>query len=278
MGKLIITKAFIFSTLIFIIGCTTYPHSRKNSIRIKGSDTMLILVQRWAEYYMKNNPGISIYVEGGGTATGFSALIEGKADICSASRPLLSEEAKPMAEKFGNLGIAHLVAKDALSIYLNPNNPVKNLSVQALKDIFIGKIKNWKNVGGLNEKIIVIIRPPNSGTHLYFKDHILGGNSYTEDATVLPNTTMIVNTIIENPNAIGYGGIGYGSNLWHCSIDGVRPSEKNVRNDLYPITRYLNLYTIKKPVGEVKKFIDWVISPKGQRIVKEVGYISLWEN
>ena len=138
------------------------------------------------------------------------------------------------------------------------------------KNIFGGEITNWEDVGGLNENIMVIIRPPNSGTHLYFKDHILGGNSYTENSTVLPNTTIIVNTISENSNAIGYGGIGYGSSLRHCSIDGIKPSEKNIRNDLYPITRYLNLYTIKKPTGEVKKFIDWIISTQGQRIEKKL--------
>jgi len=245
-------------------------------VRIKGSDTMLILVTRWAEEYMKYKPNVSVYAEGGGTEKGVKALQKGKADICTASRPLQAQEARLLAEKYKYLGMSFLVAKDALSIYLNKNNPVKNLSPDNLKEIFKGEITNWNQVGGNNDPILVLIRSPNSGTHLYFKNHILDGEAYSEFAQIMPTTDDIVTAVSKNREAIGYGGIAYGPNVVHCKIDGVAPTEENVRNDSYPIIRYLYLYTTNTPRGEVKSFIDWVLKD-GQKIVKEVGYIPLWE-
>lgn len=237
---------------------------------------MLILNRRWAESYMTTHPGVSVYAEGGGTATGIQALIQGETDICAASRPLTSEEVKPLAEKYRNVGVSFLVAKDALSVYVNPNNPVKDLTLKQLKEIFSGTIENWQNVGGKDEHIKVFIRPPNSGTHLYFREHILDGEPYSESAVSVSTTTAIVDSVMNNPNAIGYGGIAYGPNVTHIQINGINPSDANVRYDLYPLSRYLYLDTIKKPRGEVRKFIDWVISPEGQKIVMDVGYIPLW--
>ena len=268
--------------LIFIamltLSCAYRAGSSPKIIRIKGSDTMLILTKRWAESYMTTHPGISIYPEGGGSATGIQALINGRVDICAASRPLTSDEVKPLTEKFGNIGISFLVAKDALSIYVNPDNPVKDITLKQAKEIFSGKIQNWKSVGGNDKPIKVFIRPQTSGTHLYFKEHILEGDEYGANAIPIPTTAAIVDSVLSNPNGIGYGGTAYGSKVVHCQINGINPSEENVHYDLYPLSRYLYFYTVKKPQGEVKRFIDWVISPQGQKIVREVGYISLWEN
>ena len=239
---------------------------------------MLILTERWAESYMTTHPGISVYTEGGGSATGIQALINGRVDICAASRPLTSDEVKPLAEKYGNIGISFLVAKDALSIYVNPANPVKDITLKQAKEIFSGKIQNWKSVGGNDELIRVFIRPQTSGTHLYFKEHILEGDEYGANAIPIPTTAAIVDSVLRNPNAIGYGGTAYGTEVTHCQINGINPSEENVRYDLYPLSRYLYFYTVKKPQGEVKRFIDWVIGAQGQEIVEEVGYIPLWTN
>ncbi len=225
---------------------------------------------------MAENSGTAIYTEGGGTAEGVKTLIAGKAEICTASRLLRSEEASSLAATHSTLGISFLVAKDALSIYLHPSNPVKDLTLKQLKEIFSGKITNWAAVGGNDESIIVITRPPNSGTYVYFKDRILEGESYSSSAESRPTTNTVVETISQNPNAIGYGGIAYGLDLMHSKINGISPSEESVRFDLYPITRYLYLYTINKPRGITKKFIDWILSPQGQRIVKSIGYIPLW--
>lgn len=277
-------RAFSLGVPIFIViaaltsNCAYRPDSSPKIIRIKGSDTMLILNRMWAESYMTTHPGISIYTEGGGSATGIQALIDGRVDICAASRPLNSDEVKPLAEKYGNIGISFLVAKDALSIYVNPANPVKDITLKQAKEIFSGKIRNWKSLGGNDEEIKVFIRPQTSGTHLYLKEHILEGDEYGANAIPIPTTAAIVDSVLRNPNGIGYGGTAYGSEVIHCQINGINPSEENVRYDLYPISRYLYFYTIKKPQGEVKKFIDWVVGPHGQEIVEEVGYIPLWTN
>jgi phosphate transport system substrate-binding protein len=271
------TKVMIFiGIVVFTLGCAYRPGTSQKIIRIKGSDTMLILTKRWAESYMTTHPGISVYAEGGGSATGVQALIRGAIDICAASRPLTSDEVKPLAEKYRSIGVSILVAKDALSVYVHPKNPVKDLTLKQLKEIFIGKIQNWNSVGGNDEQIKVFIRPQSSGTHLYFREHILEGAEYGQNAIPIPTTAAIVDSVLNNPNGIGYGGIAYGSKVVHIQINGINPSEENVRYDLYPLSRYLYFYTIEKPQGEVKKFIDWVIGAQGQEIVEEVGYIPLW--
>lgn len=225
---------------------------------------------------MLENPTISIYTEGGGTEKGVQALIDGQADICAASRPLRPHEARMLAEKYGKLGMSFLVAKDALSVYLNPQNTVQNLSINQLKHIFTGDITNWQRLGGPDEPIQVVLRPPNSGTFLYFQEHILDGEGYLKNAITLPTTRSIVNFVELDPAAIGYGGLAYGANIIHCKIDQVEPTVQNVQNDTYPIIRYLYLYTVDSPRGKTKDFIDWVLKA-GQHLVKKTGYIPLWE-
>lgn len=262
--------------ILIIAGCAGIRQQQVNVIRIKGSDTMLLLTTRWAEDYMKQHPAVSVYAESGGSALGFKSLIKGEIDICAASRPIQANEARQLAEQFGRIGMGFWVAKDALSIYLNPENPVTNLTLAQLKAIFTGEITDWEQVGGNKQPISVIIRSPNSGTYLYFKEHVLEGESYFPAAQTLSTTDAVVKAISENAGAIGYGGIAYGQNLIHCKINDVAPTEENVRNDTYPIVRYLYLYTIDTPRGEVKSLIDWVLK-EGQKIVKQVGFIPLWE-
>jgi len=244
-------------------------------IRIKGSDTMVTLAQGWAEKFMQQNTGVAVYVEGGGTATGIEALIKGNIEICTASRPLRPEEVQRLAKKQQNVGIAHLVAKDGLSVYLHPNNPVRSLTLAQVKGIYTGQITNWREVGGKDEAIVVLSRAPSSGTYLYFQEHVLDGQAYGVNAINMPTTAAIVHEIEKNPPAIGYGGLAYGENLVHCKINSVSPTAESVREDKYPIARYLYFYTIKKPEGIVKLFIDWVLSKDGQRVVKEIEYVPL---
>ncbi|MGD8305346.1 MAG: substrate-binding domain-containing protein, partial [Ignavibacteria bacterium] len=170
--------ALIYILILILLTSCSIKQRQVAVITIKGSDTMLELTQTLARRYMEENPGISIYVNGGGTAEGVRALIRGEIEICTASRTLRSQEAKLLAEYYGTLGMAFLVAKDALSIYLNKDNPVKNLSLEQLKNIYECKTRSWKELGGRDEPIIPVIRNPNSGTHLYFKEHILGGDEY----------------------------------------------------------------------------------------------------
>jgi len=238
---------------------------------------MIILADLWAEEYMKANPGISVYADGGGTATGIEALIKGDIDICTASRPINPSEARRLVKHQGYLGISFLVAKDALSIYLHSQNPVRNLTMTQVREIFTGTITSWKEVGGNDAEIVLFSRSPNSGTYLYFQEHVLEEQPYSSTIKTMPGTEAITQVVAENPNAIGYGGIAYGQNLVHCEINGVAPTEENVRNDSYPISRYLYFYTIKEPSGNVKKFIDWVLSKEGQAAVKKIGYVPLRE-
>lgn len=266
---------FLISLLFF--SCSTNLE-RAAIIRIKGSDTMLLLTEELAKAYMKLNPNISIYVEGGGTSSGINSLINNEIDIAAASRLLIPSEAQTLAEYYGSLGMYFLIAKDALSIYTNLNNEVKNLSIQQLKDIFTCSTKNWKELGGEEAEIMRIIRTPASGTYLYFKQHILEDEDYCEDVLTASTTNEVIDMIKKNKNAIGYGGIGYGRNeIHHLNINGISPTEENARKDIYPISRYLHLLTTRTPSGHVREFIDWVLTPEGQKVIEQTGFISLWD-
>lgn len=260
---------------LLLTSCSTV--NQHTTIRIKGSDTMYQLNEALAREYMIMNPGISIYVEGGGTSSGVNALINGEIDIAAASRSLNAEEAKGLAEYYSSVGIYYLIAKDALSIYVNKNNPIKNFSLEELERIFSCEIINWKELGGSDISIQTVIRPPNSGTHIYFREHILEEKNYCQSAVVLPTTESIIDYINKNENTIGYGGIGYKERITLAKVNGIEASIETARNDTYPITRYLLFFTSNTPSGVVKDFIVWVLSPNGQRIIKNSGYITLWE-
>ncbi|BDQ01835.1 phosphate ABC transporter substrate-binding protein [Ignavibacterium sp.] len=273
MSKNIITL-LVFSLLFSF--CSFKP-SGENVITISGSDTMYELNEKLAKEFMIDNPGISVYVKGGGTRLGISDLIKNRTDICASSRNLQPEESKLLVEYYGSLALVYLIAKDGLSIYVNPNNIVNDLTVDQIKKIFTGKIKNWKEVGGKDTVIIPVLRNPNSGTYLYFKEHVLDDEEYTKNGLTLPTTKEIIKFISENDNAIGYGGVGYKEGIVQIRVEGVFPVEENIRNDSYPITRYLHFFVSETPSGNVKKFIDWTLSPKGQSVIRKAGFIPLWD-
>lgn len=269
--------------VLILLGCTQYVSSGSAEVipgfpsvlKISGSDTMHILTRRWAEEYMKEHHGVSIYTWGGGSGRGVEDLISQKVNICAASRPLNAEEIRWLAERHESVGVSYAVAKEALSIYVNPDNPVRDLSLQQLKSIFTGKVTNWKDVGGKDAPILVLRRASSSGTYLYFLQHVLEEEPYTRRARVYRNTRGIVEEVRENEYAIGFGGVAYGEEL-HCNVNGVAPTVQNIRENDYPITRYLYFYTVYSPRGEVRKFIDWVMAPAGQRLAQESGYVPLW--
>lgn len=271
-------KNFVVSILILyhLVGCGVKP-IEVAVITIKGSDSMLQLTENLAEEYMKLNPGISIYVYGGGTSEGVKALIKNEVDICTASRNLKPDEAKDLADYYGSIGLFYLVAKDALSIYLNKNNPVNDISISQLKELFNCNITNWKKLGGKDQDVKLVTRNPNSGTYLYFKEHVLEGEEYCDRVIIQSTTKDVIEYVEDYVSAIGYGSMGYGANVTHAKINGIEPSEKNVQNDTYPITRYLHFFTTQLPKGAVKEFVNWVLSPEGQKIVKQSGFIPLWE-
>lgn len=268
-------KKYVILIIVLILSCSA-PVSRFTTIKIIGSDTMYNLVHLLTEEYMKKNPGITIMVESGGTRIGINAIIDGTANICSASRTLESEEIRLMTEKFGTVGLSFIVAKDALSIYVNKNNTIDNLSTDNIRDIYSGKIRNWKELGGQDLPILKYIRNTNSGTYFFFKQHIMSDEEFDENCIVKLSTDNVLDAVNSSINAIGFGGYTPDTSIKLLKIDNLELNEYSILNSSYPFTRYLYFYTVSNPDSEVKRFIDWVIGPEGQNIVKESGFISPW--
>jgi phosphate transport system substrate-binding protein len=255
--------------------------SAARGITVKGSDTMVILAQRWAESYMNGHPGSIVQVTGGGSGTGIAALINGTTDICTASRPMKEDEKRKLRDRFQSMGTEIAVAKDGLSIYLNEQNPVKQLSFAQLRDIYTGTITSWKQVGGNDALIVPYGRENSSGTYVYFKDNVLLGRDYSPRCQTLPGTAAVVNAVARDPNGIGYGGAAYAKGVKDCAVSkdekspAVLPGAATVKDGSYPVTRDLFFYTRIKPAGDTKKFIDWVLSAEGQALATKVGYFPV---
>jgi phosphate transport system substrate-binding protein len=259
-------------------GCASSPRAEERELRLRGSDTMLVLNRRLAEAFMRANPGVSVRVEGGGSGAGVEALAAGEAEIAASSRPLLAGEVVAIYDRFESLGVRHLVAQDALSVTVNAANPVRGLSSEQLRGLFDGSIRSWAEVGGDEHEVVVIVRPPWSGTHRFFRDHVLKGGPYSIEARTIPTTTEVLESVRSDPRAVGYGGVAYrlpGTEA--CAIDGVPPTAEAVSAGRYPLARYLAFYTVETPAGLAKRFIDFCQGADGQAVVAEVGYIPLWE-
>ena len=250
-------------------------------LTVKGSDTMVILGQRWAELYMTSHPGAIIQVTGGGSGTGIAALINGTTDICQSSRPMKEDEKRKLRDRFQTMGIEIPVAKDGLSVYLHESNPVKELTIAQARDIYTGAVTNWKQVGGGDVLITLYGRENSSGTYVYFKDNVLLGRDYSARVQTLPGTAAVVNAVARDPNGIGFGGAAYAKGVRDCAIRKeaasapVLPMPQTVQDGSYPITRYLYFYTRVRPSGDLKKFVDWVLSADGQAVVTKVGYFPV---
>ena len=253
---------------------------QQTKITVKGSDTMVILSQRWAEIYMKDNPAVSIQVTGGGSGVGIAALINGTTDIATSSRPIKSTEVEKLKERYNTLGVQIPCAKDGITIFLNESNKVKELTLKQLSDIYQAKITNWKQVGGEDAPIKLYGRENSSGTYTFFKDEVIKGD-YAASCQTLPGTAAVVNAVKKDKYGIGYGGAAYATGVKHCLVKkddktpGTQPTVENIAKNEYPITRYLYLYMRNKPTGEMKKYIDWILSSEGQKIISEVGYFPV---
>ena len=256
---------------------TLIGFSQEKKITVKGSDTMVILAQKWAELYMKNNPTVSIQVTGGGSGIGITSLINGTTDICNSSRPMKTTEIEKLKSRYNTLGVQIPCAKDGITIFLNEKNKVEELTIKQLSDIYQGKIKNWKEVGGDDALITVYGRENSSGTYVYFHDEVVKGD-YAASVQTLPGTAAVVNAVKKDANGIGYGGAAYAVGVKHAKVKkdvkstAYLPTPESIGKGEYPITRYLYMYLKSKPTGEIKKYIDWILSPEGQMIVQDVGY------
>jgi len=275
---------------VSVVGMSLSGCARRQSgderqpVTVKGSDTMVILGQRFAEVYMRNHPGTVIQVTGGGSGTGIAALVNGTTDIAESSRPIKPSEAQQVKDKFGMDVIETPVALDGLAVYVHDSNPVNELTLAQVKAIYTGKITNWETVGGKDTPIVLYSRENNSGTYVYFKEHVLENEDFAPAAQTLAGTAAVVNAVANDPNAIGYGGIAYGVGIKPLKIKrdetapAISPTQEEVVSGAYPISRYLYFYTAGRPTNPVAdEFIRWVVSKAGQAVVKEVEYYPLPE-
>ncbi len=284
---------FLLFTITFLspaCGSIASQESRTSATRPienKGSDTIVNLALAWAEAYQKIRPEVSLSVTGGGSGTGIAALINGTVDIANASRRIKPEE-QAEAEVNGVTPTEFIIARDAIAIIVNHENPVDTLTLQLISDIYSGKINNWSEVGGEDRPIVRLSRETNSGTHVYFLENVIrlgdkqGETLFSVETLLLPSSEGITSEVRENPNAIGYDGLGYVTDevkvvAVGISLDGpfVYPSPETVNSNLYPIARDLFMYTVGEPTGEIKEYLDWILSPQAQEIVSELGFVPV---
>ena len=265
-------------TMILIMAVmTTASGFSQAKITVKGSDTMVILAQKWAELYMKQNPATSVQVTGGGSGVGITALINGTTDIANSSRPMKQSEIEKLKARYNTLGVQIPCAKDGITIFLNEANKVQEFTIKQLSDIYQGKIRNWKELGGNDAEIRMYGRENSSGTYTYFHDEIVKAD-YVASVQSLPGTAAVVNAVKKDINGIGYGGAAYAEGVKHAKIKkdansaAFLPTAESIGKGEYPITRFLYMYLRNRPTGETKKYIDWILSSEGQMVVTEVGY------
>jgi len=296
MNKRFILHAGLFLLLTFVaMGCSSTSQSgtsqaddiASNSLQNKGSDTMVNLALYWAERYQGAHPEARISVTGGGSGTGISALISNTVDIANASRAIKEEEIEAALAN-GVEPYEKIVARDAIAVIVNPHNPVQRLTLQQVSDIYTRRVSNWKELGGEDRPIVLLSRETNSGTHVYFLESVIRlGNDedktiFSAETLLLPSSEGIIAEVRENPNAIGYDGLGYITPevkvIALAAKPGdeyILPSIETVNNNLYPIARDLYMYTNGQPEGFVKTYIDWILSSEGQLIVKELGFVPV---
>jgi phosphate transport system substrate-binding protein len=279
--------------LVFIPACSppetgseiSPPESQ--TIENKGSDTIVNLALAWAERYQEIQPEVRISVTGGGSGTGIASLINGTVDVANASREMKSEEIES-AEANGINPVEFVIARDAIAIIVHLDNPVNKLTLRQISDIYSGKINNWKEIGGEDRQIVRLSRETNSGTHVYFLEEVvrLGekGNKtlFSRDTLLLPSSEGISAEIRQNPNAIGYDGLGYVTEEMKVVAvaedpEGryVMPSAQSVNSGNYPIARNLYMYTNGEPAGVIEEYLNWIQSPPAQEIVTELGFVPI---
>lgn len=277
-----------------VSACTSSPGATdaqaaatRYSIQNIGSDTMVNLALAWAEAYQDEHADTRIAVTGGGSGTGIAALINGMVDIANASRQIKPEEIT-QAEANKITPVEHVVARDAIAVIVNPSNPVNHLTLQQLSDMYTGKITNWQQVGGENRPIVLLSRETNSGTHVFFLEQVIRlGDSknkalFSANTLLLPSSEGITAEARQNPNAVGYDGLGYVTpevKMVAVARDPngpfVLPSIESVNNNTYPIARDLYMYTVGQPTGQIQKYLEWIVSPAGQAIVARLGFVPL---
>jgi phosphate transport system substrate-binding protein len=279
----------VFLIFVFFCACVRSYSSDKHgvSIQIKGSDTIVNLIQELVEKFVEQNPSFSISVTGGGSGTGFASLINKTCDIVMSSRKI-EEKERMLAESKNIKPVEFKIGLDGLVVLVNKNNPVNKLTLGQLRKIFMAKITNWKEVGGENRKIVILSRESNSGTHMFFKERVLGiddknnKNEFSTQSLMISSSQAICDEVYQNPNALGYVGMGFVdkrvksvSIAVNAESEYVYPIPENVVNGTYPISRPLYIYTNDKQQHVVKMFVDYALSDAGQKIVLETDFIPI---
>ena len=276
---LLVVSLLLIVTLLAACGGTSTPgapvsdpSADNSTISISGSTTVQPLAEKLAEAFMTENTGVRIDVQGGGSSVGVKAAGEGTSDIGMASREIKESE---IAE-FPNMKI-FVIARDGIAIVAHPDIPVGDLTVEQVRDIFSGKVTNWKDLGGEDQNIIVVSREEGSGTRGAFEEMVMGEDTLIAATAILqPSNGSVRTTVSTTPNSIGYISFGYlDDTVKSISIDGVAPTEPNAADGSYPIVRPLNMLTNGEPDGAVKAFLDFILSDAGQKLVVEDGYIPV---
>ena len=288
-------RLILLVSLLFLTACgggSGQPSSSTQAsayIQNKGSDTMVNLALAWAERYQAEHPDVSLSVTGGGSGTGIAALVNGTVDIANASRAMTADEIK-QAEANGIKPVEFVVSRDAIAVIVNSENPVRQLTLQQISDIYSGRINNWSEIGGDNRPIVRLSRETNSGTHVYFLQTVIrlddtnNKTLFSTDTLLLPSSEGIINEVRQNPNAIGYDGLGYvPPDLMNSVIAVARdasgpyviPSIATVNDNSYPVARDLYMYTAGEPAGAIKDYINWILSPEAQTIVADLGFVPI---
>jgi phosphate transport system substrate-binding protein len=254
------------------------------SVRIAGSDTMVMLNRNWAHDYARINPSVRVEVTGGGSLLGIESFLGGSVDIAAVSRPLTTIERSLVKSRTDKDVIEVVVAWDGLAIYVYETNPVHSFSMEELEKIFRGEIRNWKELGWQDRPIHLYIRNRQSGTHEFFKEHVLRGKGYAKTAQEVESTELLVATVARNQSAIGFGGIGYAPDARLVRITteksplGIPPTMKYVATGEYPLTRPLYWYINPARFDtKTRQLIAWVLSDEGQAVVERSGFMTVDE-
>ncbi len=257
------------------------------SVQNKGSDTMVNLALAWAETYGQIRPDVQVAVTGGGSGTGIASLINGTVDMANASRRIKDEEVT-QAQANGMDPVEYVVAGDAIAVVVHPSNPVDGLTIPQLSDIFSGKVTNWREVGGEDRPIVLLSRESNSGTHVFFLEEVVRQGDaedrtlFSPDTLLMPSSEGISAEIRQNPNTIGYDGLGYVTPdqkvvavARSAGAPYVEPSIETVKDDSYPIARGLYIYTLGEAQGAIGEYLQWILGAEGQAIVRDLGFVPL---
>jgi phosphate transport system substrate-binding protein len=268
------------SIYVFVLAvalCFTANIVWAGNIVIKGSTTVLPIAQKVAEAYMKEHPDVKITISGGGSGNGIKALIDGSTDIADSSRFIKEKEVKLAVER-GRYPVPFAVSYDCIVPAVHPSNDVANISLEQLRDIYMGKIKNWKGIGGPDRPIVVVSRDTSSGTYEVWEKKVMKKKRVFPGALLQASNGAVVQAVSKNKNAIGYIGLGYlKASVKGLTVNGVKGSEETTLNGTYPISRALYMFTAGWPKGDTLNFLNYVIHPeKGQKLVREVGFVPLY--